>query len=109
MTRPVYPTPSCQRGASLVVVLILLLVMTLLGLAVLRTTLLDERMSANLRDRSLALQALVASLRPPIQTRPRSTLKAIISTPRPAPRKTRGAHCKWRMCRLSPRSSRSTT
>ena len=63
MTRPVYPTPSRQRGASLVVVLILLLVMTLLGLAVLRTTLLDERMSANLYDRSLSFQSAETALR----------------------------------------------
>ena len=52
-----------QRGASLVVVLILLLVMTLLGLAVLRGTLLEERMSANLLDRSQNFQAAEAALR----------------------------------------------
>lgn len=52
-----------QRGVSLVVVLILLLVMTLLGLAILRTTLLDERMSANLYDRSLSFQAAETALR----------------------------------------------
>ncbi len=37
--------------------------MTLIGLAVLRTTLLQERMSANLRDRSLSFQAAEAALR----------------------------------------------
>lgn len=52
-----------QTGASLVVVLILLLIMTLLGLAVLRGTLLEERMSANLLDRSLGFQAVEAALR----------------------------------------------
>ena len=52
-----------QRGVSLFVVLILLLVMTLLGLAILRTTLLDERMSANLYDRSLSFQAAETALR----------------------------------------------
>lgn len=54
---------SAQSGASLIVVLILLLVMTLLGLAVLRTTLLDERMSANLYDRSLSFQSAETALR----------------------------------------------
>ena len=39
--RYAFPTPRRQTGASLVVVLILLLVMTLLGLAVLRGTLLE--------------------------------------------------------------------
>ena len=51
------------HGASLVVVLILLLVMTLLGLAVLRGTLLEDRMSANLLDRSQNFQAAEAALR----------------------------------------------
>ncbi|RNF86168.1 pilus assembly PilX family protein [Montanilutibacter psychrotolerans] len=55
--------PQQQRGIALVVVLILLLVMTLLGLASLRGTLLEERMSANLFDRSLGFQAAEAALR----------------------------------------------
>jgi len=55
--------PSAVRGASLVVVLILLLVMTLLGLAVLRSTLLEERMTANMLDRSLSFQAAESALR----------------------------------------------
>lgn len=60
----VQPSSARQaRGASLVVVLILLLVMTLLGLAVLRGTLLEERMSANLLDRSQNFQAAEAALR----------------------------------------------
>lgn len=52
-----------QRGVSLVVVMILLLVMTLLGLAVMRGTLLEERMSANLYDRGMSFQAAEAALR----------------------------------------------
>lgn len=52
-----------QQGASLIVVLILLLVMTLLGLAVLRSTLMEERMSSNLLDRSIAFQAAESALR----------------------------------------------
>ena len=55
--------PRSQRGVSLVIVLILLLIMTLLGLAVLRSTLLEERMTANLFDRSLSFQAAEAALR----------------------------------------------
>ena len=61
--RYAFPTPRRQTGASLVVVLILLLVMTLLGLAVLRGTLLEERMSANLLDRNQNFQAAEAALR----------------------------------------------
>ena len=57
-----FPSMRRQQGASLVVVLILLLVMTLLGLAVLRSALLEERMTANLLDRSWSFQAAEAAL-----------------------------------------------
>ena len=60
----IHPRMSArQSGASLIVVLILLLVMTLLGLAVLGNTLLEERMSANMFDRSLGFQAAETALR----------------------------------------------
>lgn len=52
-----------QRGATLVVVMVLLLVMTLLGLASLRGTVLEERMSSGLLDRGLAFQNTEAALR----------------------------------------------
>ena len=52
-----------QRGFSLLVVLVLLIVMSVLGVAVLRSSAMQERMSANIRDRSLALQAAESALR----------------------------------------------
>ena len=52
-----------QQGASLLVVLILLLLMTIMGLAVLRGTTMEERMTANLYDRSLSFQAAESALR----------------------------------------------
>lgn len=52
-----------QRGVTLLVVLILLIVVTLLGLVALRGTLMEERMSAYLFDRSLAFQAAESALR----------------------------------------------
>jgi type IV pilus assembly protein PilX len=52
-----------QRGVALAVALILLVVATLLGLAATRGTLLQERMSANSYDRSLAFQRAEAALR----------------------------------------------
>lgn len=55
--------PSTQRGAALIVVLILLMVMTLLGLASLRGTLMEERMASNMYDRSLGFQAAEAAMR----------------------------------------------
>lgn len=56
-------SPRDQRGAALIVVLILLMVMTLLGLASLRGTLMEERMAANMYDRSLGFQAAEAAMR----------------------------------------------
>jgi type IV pilus assembly protein PilX len=52
-----------QRGVALVVALILLVVATLLGLAASRGTIMQERMSANSYDRSLAFQRSEAALR----------------------------------------------
>ena len=45
-----------QRGVALAVALVLLLIATLLGLAGIRSTTMQERMSANMYDRSLAFQ-----------------------------------------------------
>lgn len=55
--------PSRQEGMSLLIVLLLLLVMTIIGIASLRGTLLQERMSANSADRARAFQASEAILR----------------------------------------------
>lgn len=52
-----------QRGAVLVVSLLLLLVMTLLGLGASQSTRLQERMAGNQRDQEIALQSAEASLR----------------------------------------------
>ncbi|MDR7191488.1 pilus assembly PilX family protein [Luteimonas terrae] len=52
-----------QGGISLVVVMILLVITALLGIAILRSAMMQERMSANVRDRSLAFQAAEAALR----------------------------------------------
>jgi len=57
------PNRSAQRGVVLAVVLILLLVMTLLAVASLSGTVLEERMSTAQVDRSLSLQAAEAALR----------------------------------------------
>ena len=54
---------SAQRGVALVVALILLVIALLIGLAASRGTLLEERMSANMYDRSLAFQRAESGLR----------------------------------------------
>jgi type IV pilus assembly protein PilX len=56
-------SPRKQRGAVLIVALIFLVVMTMLILASIRGTVMQERMASNLYDRSLAFQAAEAALR----------------------------------------------
>lgn len=64
-----------QAGISLLVVLLLLVIMTLLGLAVLRGSLLEERMSANMYDRSLAFQQAETALR-----QAEARIRAVVAT-----------------------------
>jgi type IV pilus assembly protein PilX len=52
-----------QRGVALIVALILLVVMTLVGLAGMRTVTLQEKMTASTFDRSLSFQAAESALR----------------------------------------------
>jgi type IV pilus assembly protein PilX len=61
--RPNLNSSRRQRGAVLVVSLIFLVVMTMLILASIRGTVMQERMVSNLYDRSLAFQAAEAALR----------------------------------------------
>lgn len=83
--------PRLQRGVTLVIVLILLLVMTLLGVASMRGVLMEERMAANMLDRSYAFQAAEAALREGedfAASRPRPTVAGCVgglcSRPDPA-------------------------
>lgn len=55
--------PDVQKGAALIVSLVMLLLITLLGLASARSVSLEEKMAANSYDRNLALQAAEAALR----------------------------------------------
>jgi type IV pilus assembly protein PilX len=57
------PRLRTQRGVALAVSLILLVVAVMLGLAASRGTLLQERMSSNMYDRSLAFQRAESGLR----------------------------------------------
>lgn len=63
MKSKIYRTHQRQRGAALVVALIILLLLTMLGLSNMRTTTVEERMASNLRDHSLAFQAAEGALR----------------------------------------------
>lgn len=54
-----------QQGAALVVVLcmVMLVAMTIIGVTGMQTTILQEKMAGNMRDRDLAFQAAEAALR----------------------------------------------
>ncbi|MBU6478843.1 MAG: pilus assembly protein, partial [Xanthomonadaceae bacterium] len=60
-----HPTPPrrAQRGVALIVALILLIVITLVGLAAIGTTILQNKMTANQYDRQIAFQSAEAALR----------------------------------------------
>jgi type IV pilus assembly protein PilX len=56
-------TFSGQRGASLVIALMFLIVLTILGLVAVRSSTVQERMAGNDRDRAIAFEAAEAALR----------------------------------------------
>lgn len=53
----VLPMPRQERGAVLIVSLLILLVLTVLGVTSMQTTLLEEKMAGNLHNRNLAFEA----------------------------------------------------
>lgn len=55
--------PASQHGTALIISLIILLLMTLLGVTGMQTTLVQERIAGNTRDRNLAFEAAEAALR----------------------------------------------
>ncbi len=63
--RHIIPTNGArqQRGAVLIVSLIMLLVMTLLGVSSMKGSAMEEKMTRNLHDKNLAFQAAEAALR----------------------------------------------
>ena len=52
-----------QNGAALVTGLIFLVILTLLGVTAMQTSIMEERMAGNARDRNIAFQAAEAALR----------------------------------------------
>lgn len=59
--RPI-PHPRRQQGAILVFTLVFLAVLTMMGVAGMESTILEERMSGNMRDYSMAFQAAESAL-----------------------------------------------
>lgn len=58
-----HPRLLRQRGAVLIVSLMILVVLTLIGITAMRATMLQEQMAGNLRDQNTALLAAEAALR----------------------------------------------
>lgn len=56
-------SPAAQSGIALLVALVMLLIITLIGMAAARTQTLEVRMAANLQDRNVAVQSGEAALR----------------------------------------------
>jgi len=60
------PRPSralpAQRGATLIILLVTLVVITMLALSTVRSTMMDEKMAGNARDRDKAFQAAEAAV-----------------------------------------------
>ncbi|AND68643.1 hypothetical protein ATSB10_11890 [Dyella thiooxydans] len=57
------PHARHQRGVALVVALLLLLLITIVGLAAVRSTTMQQKMTSNFLDRQIAFQAAEAALR----------------------------------------------
>jgi type IV pilus assembly protein PilX len=62
MTRPVSHSAPRQRGAVLIVSLILLVVLTLLGVSVMNMTQLEERMASNIQELNQAFHSAETGL-----------------------------------------------
>ena len=69
-------SPGTQKGAALIISLILLIIMTIIGLAGIRGITQQERMATQSFDRSLAFQAAEATLR---------EIEGLVETKQPAP------------------------
>jgi type IV pilus assembly protein PilX len=54
---------STQQGSTLIVALVILLIMTMLSIAGMQGTILEEKMAGNMADRNVALQSAEAALR----------------------------------------------
>ena len=60
---PNSPIIQLQRGAVLVVSLVFLVILTLVGVSAMQNTMLEEKMSGNVKDRNLAFQNAESAVR----------------------------------------------
>ena len=60
--KPAAQTRRAQRGVTLIITLVMLVLVTLVGVASIRTSTMDEKMAGNSRDRDKAFQAAEAAV-----------------------------------------------
>ena len=60
--RQLTPMPHRQQGVALIMALVFLVILTIMGLAAMGTTSLEEKMAGNAKDRNLAFQAAETGL-----------------------------------------------
>lgn len=84
------PSRPRQAGMALITGLIFMVALTLIAMAAMRTTMLEERMSGNARDRDMAFQAAEAALRAGEQVLRGATLPAFASGTAYTPRIAQG-------------------
>jgi type IV pilus assembly protein PilX len=70
-----------QKGAALIIGLIILVVLTLIGVQAMRTSIVQERMAGNMRERNVAFQAAEAALRVGEATGPFTPGNAALTDP----------------------------
>ena len=61
--RPRHRAPNRERGVVLIIGLIMLMIITIISVAAIRTTTTDEKIAGNARDRDRAFQAAEAAVR----------------------------------------------
>ncbi len=86
-----------QEGAVLVISLVILLAMTLVGITAMQTTVLEERMTGNMRDQNLSFQAGEAGLREALDW-VESKVKTATGMPEP---KSNGSNLLWQECKAA--------
>lgn len=62
MKRRQAPSRDAQHGATLIITLVMLVLVTLVGIAMIRSAAMDEKMAGNSRDRDKAFQAAEAAV-----------------------------------------------
>jgi type IV pilus assembly protein PilX len=81
MTRIIPTVRKRQQGAALIIGLIILVVLTLIGVQAMRSSIVQERMAGNMRERNVAFQAAEAALRVGEASGPFLTTNAALADP----------------------------